>query len=230
MITAVLLNWKRPDNWKKILPNLLACDLIDEILIWDNSGTLVLPKLPRVVVVRSEQNFGTFPRYHLAQMAKNETIYFQDDDLEVSARTIEALYKKLTASRNTGGASHLGLFPRDLIDGNYVVSVAQRDGGQCDILAGRCTMFDRSIVPEFFKFLNRRAILKQIDWVRNLGMNPTYADDIIFSYACHYCTSLRPMAFKLAYSELPAPEGLCDDPRHYEMRKNMAAICQRIIK
>jgi len=63
--TAVLLNYKRPDEIKQIQAELeKQTDFIDEIIIWDNSTV----------------NICGYGRYLGALEAKNETIYTQDDD------------------------------------------------------------------------------------------------------------------------------------------------------
>ena len=63
--TAVLLNYKRPDELKRIRIELeKQTDYIDEIIIWDNS----------------KSNIRMYGRYLCALEAKNETIYTQDDD------------------------------------------------------------------------------------------------------------------------------------------------------
>lgn len=64
-VSACLISWKRPDNLGKIITSLHQWDFIDEILICVNK--------PEV----NEMNYG---RYLMADKAKNNLIYTQDDD------------------------------------------------------------------------------------------------------------------------------------------------------
>lgn len=83
-ITAVLLNWQRPDNIPPIIESILAQQpRVDEVIIWDNSGgnltgTGEFGDKVRMVI---SPNRGVYGRYLAASMAYNDVIYFQDDDL-----------------------------------------------------------------------------------------------------------------------------------------------------
>lgn len=64
-VTACLISWKRPENLGKIIASLHQWDFIDEILICVNKPGA------------NEMNYG---RYLMAEKAKNNLIYTQDDD------------------------------------------------------------------------------------------------------------------------------------------------------
>ena len=68
MITAVLINYKRPKELAQIVEHLKTIPQINEILVRDNSVT----------------NLYDFGRYVEAKKAKNDTLYFQDDDCIVN--------------------------------------------------------------------------------------------------------------------------------------------------
>lgn len=79
--TCVLLNWQRQTNLPAIIDNLPSC--VDEVIVWDNSGSAVSVQGDRsgtVRVIRSPWNFVTLGRYVAATYAKNELILTQDDD------------------------------------------------------------------------------------------------------------------------------------------------------
>lgn len=76
-VTAVLLKYKREKELKEIISSLKKhSDIIDEILIWDNTKI----------------NLCGWGRYFGALEAKNEIIYTQDDDVIVN--NIPALFNK----------------------------------------------------------------------------------------------------------------------------------------
>lgn len=76
MVTAVLLNYKRPQNIPLILPTLLNKPYITEIIIANNTY----------------QNEGVYARFTTSLRAKNQIIYTQDDDC--LNPDIDTLFKK----------------------------------------------------------------------------------------------------------------------------------------
>ena len=74
--TAVILSWKRQHNLPVIIKNLLEQEFIDEIIVVDNS---------------KGENRKTLARYEAAKRARNDLIYFQDDDCIVHG--IKTLYE-----------------------------------------------------------------------------------------------------------------------------------------
>ena len=81
-ISAIVLNWKRPDNLNKIINYLAKREYINEIIIWNNSAESFVAKLndSRIRVVNSEQNLRDEAKYLACSEAKNEYCYYQDDD------------------------------------------------------------------------------------------------------------------------------------------------------
>ena len=75
-VTACLITWKRPENIGKIVESLHQWDFIDEILIHVNKPG------------SNDINYG---RYLMADKAKNNLIYTQDDDHIIS--NIDDIYK-----------------------------------------------------------------------------------------------------------------------------------------
>ena len=76
-ISAILLNWKRSENIPIIISHLLRYKFIDEIIIADNS---------------KGENLKVYARYLAAQRAKNELIYFQDDDCLIDVEKVYNAY------------------------------------------------------------------------------------------------------------------------------------------
>ena len=101
MTTAVLLNWKRPYHMPTIVAALRAVPIIEEIIIWDNSGRL--PDVDGATVIQSKENVGTYGRYLAAQQAAHRTIYTQDDDYVVS--NVMGLWGRFNGTKIVAGLS-----------------------------------------------------------------------------------------------------------------------------
>lgn len=77
--TALLLNWKRPDNLVKVIESIRKQTVPTTIFLWDNSGEDI--KYDVDAHVRSNINFKCWPRWALGSMAESEFIFSLDDDL-----------------------------------------------------------------------------------------------------------------------------------------------------
>jgi len=76
-VTACLITWKRQYNIPEIIQSLLQWDFIDEIILRDNSKS---------------DNLINYGRYLAAKEAKNDIVYFQDDDCLV--KNLDKVYDK----------------------------------------------------------------------------------------------------------------------------------------
>lgn len=93
MVSAVLISWKRQNNFAKIIPYLLKYSFIDEIIIIDNA---------------KGKNLGTYGRYVGAKRARNDIIYIQDDDCLIHGlESIYETYMKDTSKLTYGTQAHL---------------------------------------------------------------------------------------------------------------------------
>lgn len=77
-VSVILLYWKRPAIFEDIIKVFLSEDNVDEIIVFDNSGTFKTD-LP-VTVINSSKNFGAGIRMNVASFAKNDCIIYCDDD------------------------------------------------------------------------------------------------------------------------------------------------------
>ncbi len=91
-VSACLLSYKRPGNIQKIVDNIHQYNFIDEILIWNNNTEHELNiKGYKVRVINTIENSICYGRFLCAREAKNEIIYFQDDDALV--HNVATLYQ-----------------------------------------------------------------------------------------------------------------------------------------
>ncbi len=78
-VTVCTIFWKRAERYTEVLQSWLDQDEVDEILIWDNSGSFKTD-LPGVVVISSSKNLNSRWRQLLAHIAKNDIIVLAGDD------------------------------------------------------------------------------------------------------------------------------------------------------
>ncbi|OZJ06523.1 hypothetical protein BZG36_00458 [Bifiguratus adelaidae] len=90
-VTAVILNWKRPEGVKRIVQYLSKYPFITEILVWNNNKEMRLsvkdfgldPTVNPILEVRvwnSDENLHDLSKYTTCSLATNDYCYFQDDD------------------------------------------------------------------------------------------------------------------------------------------------------
>ena len=100
-ISVVILNWKRPLNLIKfIIPNLIKCHLITEIIIsHGNKDTFFNNTFNDTIKIYHNQDWDLNKQYGLslrfinAVKAKNKHILFIDDDIIPSVKTIINMYQ-----------------------------------------------------------------------------------------------------------------------------------------
>ncbi len=81
LVSACLLSYNRPNNIQLIIDSLHDYPFINEILVWNNKpGCTLAVKGAKVRVINSPENKICYGRFLCAQQAKNNIIYFQDDD------------------------------------------------------------------------------------------------------------------------------------------------------
>lgn len=86
-VTFVILNWRRKQNVRNIVAQMIAFPWVDEVLIWDNANDFTFTEVcklhEKVEVIPSPENIVTWGRFMAAKMAKNEIVATQDDDFDV---------------------------------------------------------------------------------------------------------------------------------------------------
>ena len=80
LVSALLTNWQRPYNMPKIVKHLRQFPFVDDIVIWDNSGTCPKISDDRTTIVTPPENVLGWGHYAAAAVTKHELQYVQDDD------------------------------------------------------------------------------------------------------------------------------------------------------
>lgn len=174
-ISAILLSWRRAYNLPKIVEGLRQSPRIGEILVWNNDPETPL-RLSDVVVVNSSQNLSCIARHCLIPAARYETVWFQDDDLLVTARQLEAIYRVYADDP----LQIYGAQGRNIVNGLYSADTVY---GDCDIVLGQTMLFHRTLARHTFAALDASPP-RPIE------------DDIVFSLACgrrHFAVNVEPI-------------------------------------
>lgn len=100
MVSVILTCWKRFDNFEKIITAWLCEPKVNEVIIWDNSGTFKTDL--SVTVINSNRNFGSSARYALGALIKNELALFCDDDIMPKAGFLDQLLPHFEPNRILG--------------------------------------------------------------------------------------------------------------------------------
>ena len=217
MITFVILNWRRRANVDGILAALDGVGSITERIVWNNNPNVAYSN-GGAVVINAGRNFGFDARYAVATMAGNDCLLFADDDLRLPGATIEALHAAWLAEPEI---IH-GLYPRVArADGSYARWLDEEPGYvgcRAIILAGRVTMFSRSLLPAFFQARGLPVVQALRDDFEARGMAPNNGDDLLMSYAAYWQGGRLNRAHKLPVIELPNPHAASAQSTHEAFR------------
>jgi len=213
MITFIILNWRRPANVDSILSAMDGIELVDERIVWNNNPKVTYSNAA-ALVINSGRNFGFDARYAIATLSRNECLLFADDDLLLPAATISALHAAWSAEP---GIVH-GLYPRVARpDGSYARWLNEEpgySGCRAIILAGRATMFSRSLLPAFFQARDHPGVKSLRDQFEARGGSPNNGDDILMSYAAYWQSGQLNRGHRLPIVELPAPHAASSHVTH----------------
>jgi Glycosyl transferase family 64 domain len=220
MITFVVLNWRRQANVDAILSAMAGIEMVDERIVWNNNPNVSYSN-EGAVVINSGRNFGCDARYAVATLARNDCVLCADDDLRLPAETISALYAAWSAEPEI---VH-GLYPRVARpDGSYARWLNEEPGYigcQTIILAGRTTMFSRSLLPAFFEVRTDPAIKSIRDQFEAQGGCPNNGDDIVMSYAAFWLSGRLNRGHNLPVIDLPAPHAVSAHRTHGRIREQL---------
>lgn len=187
-ITAVLLNWKRPDGVKKICDHLLESELTGEIIIWNNNAEISFSYMhEKVRIINCSEDFGLFTRFAAASLAKYPCILYHDDDIVAPEATLKELYNnwmKQPYSCHTA-------FGRNPKNGNYSKNTQY---GPVEISLTRYILVHRAVCVHA---LSKIPLFEDIK-----GIPVGNGEDIILSYAAMDYSGKLNKAYKLETQDL----------------------------
>jgi len=100
-VSVAICVWKRFTNFDRILKAWLDEKEVDEVVIWDNSGSYKTD-LPGVIVVSASTNTNSKCRFLAAQLCKNDLIVIADDDFTPHPGITKDLLKHYQEERIVG--------------------------------------------------------------------------------------------------------------------------------
>jgi glycosyltransferase involved in cell wall biosynthesis len=203
MITVILLNWKRPENLKKIIKSLRSQTIPVEIFLWNNNKDDTF-QYEVDLQINSSKNLKCWARWFLINYSDNEYVCVMDDDLIMDDHNVLKECLEYVENNDVSIGRHGVILndERSYWDSPHV-SPSNSDIN-VDILKGR------------FIFLKKRHL-------HNLGMFPEISfqdcrieDDIIISSILK--RKIIPSFLKDGFSEMPANDSLYHQSSHAEAR------------
>ena len=77
-MTLLLLNWKRPDNLRRVLETIRAQSIVPAVFLWNNGAAFSHPLVDWQI--NSDCNMGCWPRWTMGAMATTRYVCSLDDD------------------------------------------------------------------------------------------------------------------------------------------------------
>ena len=202
-VTVVLLNWKRPENLKKVIESIKKQKKVDvKIHLWNNN--VDCDEFFDVdMQIDSDENYICMPRWFMASMTKSEYIMTLDDDLLLTEPYV--IYNLVSVHRAYPTLDNLIVGPYGRNFGTNGYNGEDNDFNhieedtRVDIIKGRCMFMKRELLER----------VKLHD--------PGSADDIyINSFSEH---RIIPRCIRHGFEDLPeGNEALSADPQHYISR------------
>lgn len=197
MITGVLLNWKRPQNVRRIVAGWRASGIVNEAIVWNNNAAAPLAPLPEAKVINAAQDLGLYTRFAAACLARSPCILIQDDDLELPPASLAALYAAWQADPDV---LH-GVFGRaPKRDGSYARNI--QGNADAPVILTRVLLAHRRYVADFFD------VAPEFDAIQREGKPVGNGEDILFSYTAMRYTGRLNRVHRLPVTELPAPHSI----------------------
>jgi hypothetical protein len=225
-LSVVIMNWARPANVVRFVGQYARHPRVGEVIVWDPSrdhplnatGLHHLSGAP-IRYIRSDYDFGLYPRYLMGAASHESGVLIVDDDIELAPGTINVLHDEyLKDPRLVHGI--IGRQPTE--DGSYT---GETFHGAVEIV------LTRTLIAS--PWLCGRAAAWGTRHVRDLPGTPRgNGEDILLSYTAIAESGQRNRAYKLAYTN----HGYDDDNAisvrvkgHGEHRTAMVKWCRKQI-
>jgi hypothetical protein len=220
MISAVILNWKRPTNVARIVNGWRDGGIVTEAIVWNNNPAATF-RHKWANVINAAQDMGLYTRFAAACLASNECVLIQDDDLDLPSESLRAL---VDAWRDDPDIIH-GVFGRaPKPDGSY----ARNIGGDAEspIVLTRVLVAHRRYASQFFQVAPTFAD------VQREGKPAGNGEDIIFSYVAMSASGRLNRVHRAKVNELPAPHSIHGRnwKGHVAHRTRLLRVCEAWLK
>lgn len=215
--SIVMLNWKRPDNVRKLANYYSSIDLIGEIFIVDNNPESEFSiQCDKVSVIQSPKDLGLFSRFAIGALASDSAVFLLDDDLYLPENTLRELFSKWKTQPNV---LH-GIFGRNSTPEGYSRKAVH---GNCEIVLTRAVL----TTPE----VCGHAVSYSHQFHRELLGEPKgNGEDILLSYIALSRSGESNRAHKLPYKNLSDVDSIHRRvSNHYAHRSAVVKWCRKHI-
>lgn len=215
MITGILLNWKRPHNVARILESWWYGGLVSEAIVWNNNPDAPLPGHTWASVINTSRDLGLYTRFLIAQLAANDCVLIQDDDLVLPDSSLRRLYEGWLEQPDV---LH-GVFGRaPKPDGTYKINLL--GDGEAPIVLTRALLSHRRNFTEFFQ------MLPAFESVQRDTVPFGNGEDIILSYVVRAKSGRLNRIHAVEVEELPCPDPIYARPGHHGHRTRLLQFCE----
>ena len=142
MVSVILTCWKRFENFERIIRAWMAQPKVNQIMIWDNSGTFKTD-LP-VSIISANRNFGSSARYALGALIRNEMAMFCDDDIIPKVGFLDQMLPHFKPNRILGVTGRIFKDDYEVAVRNQIESFNIEKPVKVDFLVGYLMMMHRN--------------------------------------------------------------------------------------
>ena len=149
MITAILLNWKRPENIIKTIKSIRDQSIPIKICLWNNNPD-DKTRYDVDIQIDSPNNFKCYPRWMMASLVETDYIFTLDDDLMLNdnnvIKDILTFYDSINI--NTAIVGYTGVIlnqDKDYWKSEHVTEPKNIDI-KVDIVKGRFMFMNKSLI------------------------------------------------------------------------------------
>lgn len=216
-LTGVILNWKRPDNVRRILDGWQRDGTVQQAIVWNNNPAVYF-RHPWAQSVNASTDLGLYTRFAAACLATTQAIFIQDDDLELSSESIEAL----AAAWNEDPEILHGVFGRGPKEEDDSYATKYRGDHEVPIVLTRALVASQHYAGDFFVEASRFHSLQQG------SLPPGNGEDIIFSYLAMRRSGRLNRIHDVEVSELNADHSIWERNRdaHMAHRTTIMRACR----
>ena len=148
-ITAILLNWKRPENIVKTIKSIRNQSVPIKICLWNNNPE-DKTKYDVDLQIDSPNNFKCYPRWMMASLIETDYIFTLDDDLILSDNNVikDTLYFYESLENNMSIVGYTGVIlnqDKDYWKSEHVTEPKNIDI-KVDIVKGRFMFMNKSLI------------------------------------------------------------------------------------
>lgn len=219
-LTVIMLNWKRPQNVARFIPDYLRMAEVADAIVFDCALTPLPSELKDSALVircQSPQDPGLVARFAAAALSRTEAILFVDDDIELPPSTVSKLYGSWLINPNKVA----GLFGRR--PSAVGVYSSENVYGDCPIVLTRAMVLSRTLAVRAAPVVHRM--------VEECGGVPYgNGEDIVLSCLATSLSDCPNLAVKLPFDNVGYDDAHAISvryPQHIEHRTRVVQWCQR---